>query len=360
MDPFSQGLLGAAIGQFGFRARFGRAAIIAGGLIAMSPDLDLVPAALMGTGPLESSLGHRGLTHSVVVSLFAGPAIGGAIWAIRKRLAGVADTRDLVAWMLLGLLAFGTHGILDTFTSYGTQLLAPLSNKRFAIDAVGIIDPFYTVPLLLAVLYGLMPRTGQFRAMVAGGTALTLTTAYLFYGAWLNERARAFAEAQLAAEGVTGAQVFAYPTLFQPFLRRIVVRHYPEVRIGFVTMWRPAPIEWERFTPPEHPSLEQLGMTRQAYQFYWFAMGQVSGTLERGDNGTLIAEMHDMRYGLPGRPQRGFWALRAVMRHGELVGNIEKVFYRPSWSAALVVQIYRDAFALTGSGNPAAYRGGAQ
>ena len=223
-----------------------------------------------------------------------------------------------------------------------------------------MIDPFYTVPLLIAVTYGLLPLTAQFRAVVAGGIALAVTTAYLFYGAWVNEQAQAFAEAQLAAEGVTGAQVSAYPTVLQPYLRRIVVRHYPEIRIGYVSMWRPAPIGWDRFTPPEHQSLEQLGMTRQAQQFYWFAMGQVSGTLERGDDGTLIAEMHDMRYGLPGRPQRGFWALRAVMRHGELVGGIEKVFYRPSWSAALMAQIYRDAFVLAGSGNRAAYEGGAQ
>lgn len=355
MDPFTQGLLGATIGQFGFRARLGRAGIVAGALVAMTPDLDLLPAMIAGAGPLESSLQHRGLTHSVLFSLIAGPAIGGVLWLVHRRFAEGVTRQDLAAWIGLAFLAFCTHGILDSFTSYGTQLLAPLSNARFALDAVGVIDPFYTLPLLAVVVYGLLPNARPVRAMVAAGGALTLTTAYLFYGIWLNGQARAYAEDQLAADGVVNAQVRAYPTLFQPFLRRIVAQKYPDIWVGYLTMWNPEPIRWDRFTPPEHPILEQLGMSRQAYQFYWFAMGQTTGTLRRGDNGVLIAEMHDMRYGMPGQPQRGLWALQATIRHGELIGEIKKVFFPRPLTASLIAQLYKDAFALEGRGNRAPY-----
>ncbi|MEX2643977.1 MAG: metal-dependent hydrolase [Acetobacterales bacterium] len=351
MDPFTQGLLGAAIGQSGFRQRLGRAAIVAGGVLAMTPDVDLFASMLSGAGPLEASLQHRGITHSVPFALVMGPVAGYLLWLAHRRLAPSATRQDMAAWMGLGLLALLSHGLLDAMTSYGTQLLAPFSNRRFAVDAVAVIDPFYTLPLLAAVLYGLLPRVSQLRAMAAGGIALLLTTAYLGYAAWLNEAARELAEEQLADAGTREAKVAAYPTMFQPFLRRLVVHSYPEMRVGYVTMWKPGPIDWARFEPVEHPVLVQLGMTRQAFGFYWFAMGQTHGTLRRGEDGTLIAEMHDMRYGVPGQPQRGMWALRAVTRHGDLVGEIEKVFYRPGWSVGLVTQIFQDAFALPGAGD---------
>lgn len=351
MDPFTQGLLGAAIGQFGFRQRLGRAAILAGGLLAMTPDLDLVVPRMMGASALETTLSHRGMTHSLLFAAVVGPLAGVVMGLVHRRVSAAATGQDMAAWIGLGFFALLSHGLLDTMTSYGTQLLWPFSNHRFAIDAVAVIDPFYSVPLLLAVGYGLLPRAPEFRAMAAAGAALLATTGYLAYATWLNGEARDYAADQLAEAGVANAEVAAYPTLFQPFLRRIVVEHYPEMRVGYVTMWDPAPIDWTRFQPVEHPLLVQLGMTQQAAGFYWFSRGQTHGTLRRGPGSTLIAEMHDMRYGIPGLPQRGLWALRAVTRHGELVEEIAKVNFRPRLGPGLVAQIYRDAFALPGQGD---------
>ncbi|MFX7938344.1 metal-dependent hydrolase, partial [Acinetobacter baumannii] len=51
-----------------------------------------------------------------------------------------------------------SHALLDTCTIYGTQLLQPFSDARFAVPAVGIIDPLYTVILLAAVVIALTTR----------------------------------------------------------------------------------------------------------------------------------------------------------------------------------------------------------
>ena len=51
-------------------------------------------------------------------------------------------------WALVMAASMLSHPLLDWFTTYGTQLLAPFSRHRFAIDGVGIVDPFYSLTLI--------------------------------------------------------------------------------------------------------------------------------------------------------------------------------------------------------------------
>ena len=43
-------------------------------------------------------------------------------------------------------IGYATHGIIDSLTSYGTQLFWPFSNDRFATNTISIIDPLFTLP----------------------------------------------------------------------------------------------------------------------------------------------------------------------------------------------------------------------
>jgi inner membrane protein len=45
-----------------------------------------------------------------------------------------------------------THGLLDTCTSYGTYLLWPFSSERLTFSNMAIIDPLFTLPMLLLVI----------------------------------------------------------------------------------------------------------------------------------------------------------------------------------------------------------------
>ncbi|MGR5542891.1 metal-dependent hydrolase, partial [Vibrio campbellii] len=53
-----------------------------------------------------------------------------------------------VSFVTLSVLI--THTLLDAMTTYGTQLLWPLDGY-FELRNVFIIDPLYTLPLLLAI-----------------------------------------------------------------------------------------------------------------------------------------------------------------------------------------------------------------
>ena len=43
-------------------------------------------------------------------------------------------------------MGYATHGLLDSCTSYGTQLFWPFSDVRVAWDTMSIVDPLFTVP----------------------------------------------------------------------------------------------------------------------------------------------------------------------------------------------------------------------
>ena len=143
MDPLTQGLLGAACGQAVYGRALGRRAVIWGAAIGMSPDLDVV---LNATGPMGEWLWHRGFTHALWFGPLLGPLPGWLLWRWKG-----GRLRD---WIGLAILALFTHPLLDVWTTYGTQLLAPFSRHRFALDAVGIIDPAYTLVLGAAVVAG--------------------------------------------------------------------------------------------------------------------------------------------------------------------------------------------------------------
>jgi inner membrane protein len=226
--------------------------------------------------------------------------------------------------MGLFLLAFLSQPLLDVFTTYGTQLFAPFSNRRFALHAVPIIDPVYSLILVAALV--IRSRTPPKKRISVGrrvaAIALALSTAYLFYGLWLNVRASEEVRHQLAQVGGSDAQVRVYPTIFQVYLRRVVARIDNEVLVGSITMWKPGPVRWRRFTIPEHPMIDKLAETNAGRIFVWFAAGEVVPRVIELNDGFLV-ELDDLRYGFFQEPNQGIWGIRGKFdRGGNLQGEV--------------------------------------
>ncbi len=322
MDTATQALLGAVVGQAGFAHRLGRRAVVWGAVGGLIPDLDVLAVATHG--PFGEFLYHRGPTHALWFGPVVGPLLGWLAWrgyARRPRAAPAGADGKLApgdpslrnTWMALFTLAIFTHPLIDWFTVYGTQLLAPFSSQRFALNGVGIIDPFYSGVLIAGLVAGFVWRTqaGRRRARVAAGVALAVSSAYLVFGFAMNQRAERAIRAQLAAEGQPAAEVRVYPTLLQPFLRRVVARLPGELRVGLYTPFREGGPVWARVeAPPPHPLVDALARTREGSIFIWFAMGEVYPRVRAAPGGAVV-ELDDLRYGFPGRPDQGMWGIRA-------------------------------------------------
>jgi inner membrane protein len=325
MDTVTQALLGSTVGQAAFGRRLGGKALLWGAVGGALPDLDTFVVAPFGE--FATMVHHRGLTHSLWFGPVVGTALGYAIWRRRRHRPDASQER-LLDWVGLWVLAIGTHPLLDLFTTYGTQLLTPFSNHRFAINGIGIIDPAYTLLLLLAVIMGIAalrrPAVGKW----ASWTALGLTTSYLFYGLHLNHVAERLARNQLRASGIEQAEVRAYPTVLQLWLRRVVATNADTIRVGYVSTLAPATIQWFAAPRTEHPLVTRLAESPKGRLFAWFAQDMLAGHVRPSPEGVVV-ELDDIRYGLPPRADHGFWGIRATFSEsGEQLTPVER-FRRP-------------------------------
>ena len=94
------------------------------------------------------------------------------------------------------------QALLDAFTVYGTQLLLPFSDYPVGVGSVFIIDPLYTLPLLVGVIGALLLRArAPDRAARWNAAGLALGTLYLGWSV----------AAQSHVEGVVHRTIAATP-----------------------------------------------------------------------------------------------------------------------------------------------------
>jgi inner membrane protein len=341
MDTITQMLLGGAVAQAGSRRSLGRRAIVAGAAIALIPDLDVV-AGWIG-GPTATWLHHRGITHSLLFGPLVGPILGWAIWkAGRRQGAKGPDADSLSAWIWLSILALFTHPLIDLFTSYGTQLLAPLSNFRFAVNSMPIIEPVYSLALLLALLIGIfLPRRPRLARNVAAASLIFISI-YTAFGWSINGRVEEEARAQLA---VPTDRITAYPTMFQPYYRRVVARTADEVLVGYYSVLNHKQIEWRRYERHDDPRIAAVAATPEAEIFRWFSLNNLFWRVSEHDNGSTVVEALDTRYGAPNGNDLGFWGISAAVdESGRLLGPVTFLSLRPSVSRSVLGDLWRETF----------------
>jgi len=343
MDPITQAALGAATGHALLHRQLGTRALVLGAVAGVIPDIDTFFGAL--NGPFGTLVSHRGITHS----LFFGPVIGSLAgwywWRRERRRATKPDEGPyLWCWIALFVVALVSHPLLDWFTTFGTQLLAPFSRQRFALDAVAVVDPLYTLVLAAGIVFAVR-AAGQRRAGRYTGVALLLSTAYLFLGLGVKVLAEQEARRQLAAEQVTNAEIRAYPTMLQLPHRRVVAITPEEIRVGFVSIWQPCVIQWGVVPRLQDDRVEAVLATREGRIYSWFANGQLAAEIVKDDTGGQRVRLVDLRYGYVPDPHQGLWGIDTKFdASGRMIGLPTRYTERPEVSSDSLARLLSDAF----------------
>lgn len=336
MDSITQAVLGAAVGQAGFHKQLGRKALLWGALVGMAPDLDVL--IRLPSDPFLNLIHHRGVTHSLWFGPLLGPIGGYLLWRFYGKVHELSSWIGLVIWALL------THPLLDVFTVYGTQLLAPFSTHRFSLSGVPVIDPIYTGILAMCLLFGLIRLKNKWITSSVAYLGLLVTTGYLFWGVQQNDVAIHMAEKQLKEDHVKPSQVRAYTTLFQLFLRRVVAHVDNQVWIGFASTWNPQSILWQKFDQPAESLCQPLAESREGKIMDWFTAHDYAYALSSTPQGDVL-EMYDIRFGLPGSTILGPWGISAsIDKTGKLNSNVEKLNKGIRASFGDVKLIFKAAF----------------
>ena len=145
MDPLSQAALGASLSQSFVNNKSKQfTALIIGALAGMAPDLDVIIRS--AHDPLLFLEYHRQFTHSLIFIPFGALLCALVFYPFARKNLTFSQI------YLFSLLAYATHGLLDACTSYGTQLFWPFSDVRIAWNTVSIVDPFFTLPVIILIV----------------------------------------------------------------------------------------------------------------------------------------------------------------------------------------------------------------
>jgi inner membrane protein len=209
MDFITQTLLGSVAAQATMMQRLGRVAALVGASAGALPDYDVLLRPLADPAlPFEL---HRHFTHSLVFIPF-GAAIAAAPFLLSSRL------REKVGSVYLAsLIGIATHGVLDNLTSYGTHLLWPFVSHRTSWDAMSIIDPIFTIVLVVGLIAAL-----SFKSMRTAQVALVLCVCYIGFGLVQHARAAAVQRDLAAARGHVIERGRVLPTIGNVILWRSV------------------------------------------------------------------------------------------------------------------------------------------
>ncbi len=243
MDSLSQVALGAAVGVavMGHRTVVWKAASW-GAVAGTLPDLDV----LIDHGdPILNMVLHRAETHAPFwLTLFALP-FGAAV----ALLSG--QPRLWRRWVMAMWAVLVTHPLLDGMTVYGTQLGLPFTDHPYGVGSIFIIDPLYTLLLLVGTVWALCSRgdmRGGGRGLAANAAGLMLSTTYLVWSAWAQQHVTGVARAALVAQGIVADRLLVTSAPLNTLLWRVVAVQGDTYHEGFRSLLDSGPaMAFDRF-----------------------------------------------------------------------------------------------------------------
>ncbi|MDN3672932.1 metal-dependent hydrolase [Flavobacterium branchiarum] len=237
MDSFTQIVLGIATAELCAGEKLHRKTILYGAVLGTIPDLDVVFGQFLN--PVNGVAIHRGLSHSLLFFGLLSPILG---WAIAKIERGKINFRTaslMVFWCLF------THVLLDMFTSWGTQIFWPFPD-RIALKTIFVIDPLYTLPLLVyLILAWRKPTFLQRKKYVLRG--IYISSLYLLLTCGLKLYALQQFKNALQEQHITYNDLIVKPTAFNCILWNANVATKDAYLLGDYSLFDSQPITFERY-----------------------------------------------------------------------------------------------------------------
>lgn len=304
MDPVSQAAVGAAFAATFAPPRRTAAAIALGALAGMAADLDVLIHS--EEDPLLFLEVHRQFTHSLVFI-----PVGALLCAaLLHPLCGRGlRFRQSYGYCFLG---YATHGLLDACTSYGTQLWWPFSDLRVAWNLISIVDPLFTLPIVVLTAAAAVRRTPSLARFALGWGLLVLG-----FGVWQGARAQAAAADIAQRRSHAVERLEAKPSFGNLLVWKVLYEsdgayHVDAVRLGRATRHYPGTSVAALQRQRDLPWLDADGVqARDIERFRWFSDDFIA--LDPTDPTRVI----DVRYSMVPNEIVPLWGLQLNRDQGE-------------------------------------------
>ena len=262
----------------------------------MAPDIDIFIRST--TDPLLALEYHRQFTHSLLFIPFGALVCAAVFYPFWHKRITAAQS------YLFCLLGYGSHGVLDACTTYGTQLFWPFSRTRIAWNNVSVVDPLFTLPLIALVITGIRRRNVRY---AAAGVCWAIL--YLGFGVAQNFRAVEIGTALAVSRGHEPIRLEAKPAFASLLLWKSLYeydgRYYVDaVRVGRSTQVFPGESVEKLDLAKHFPWLDPASTQGEDLErFRWFSDDYLAPDPDQP--GHII----DMRYSLVPNTADGLWAI---------------------------------------------------
>lgn len=248
MDSFTQVLLGIATAELCAGKKLQRKTFLYGAILGTLPDLDVVIGQFMN--PVDGVAIHRGMSHSILFFLLLSPFLGWLITKIERDKISFGSATKMVFWCLI------THVLLDLFTSWGTQIFWPLPD-RIALKTIFVIDPLYTVPLLICLILAWRKKDDFFSRKKYVLIGIYLSSSYLLLTSGLKLYALQQFDKALKTQNITYDDLIVKPTAFNSILWNANVATNDAYFLADYSLLDTQPISFKKY-PKNNKLAQQL------------------------------------------------------------------------------------------------------
>lgn len=355
MDSLTQIVLGAAVGEVVLGKKIGNRAMVWGAIGGTIPDLDIL--VNLFADDMTALAAHRGLSHSfffafagsilfayltqklfssglykekwyrimiAVLSILFLTLFLGVIYGISTLISD--HQNPILGVVLLGMVIYMgrniynsytqayhtevnvsmkewywfyfwticTHFLLDSFTSYGTQVFQPFSNYKVAFNTISVADPIYTVPFLICLIIASKYHRGTTNRWKWNWAGIAVSSIYLTFTVWNKIRVDRIFEQKFAERGIKYEQYTAGPSILNNALWSGTVESDTAYHTMMLSIFDDDDYQqYINVIPKRHELIAPYKDTREIQTLEWFTNGFYTVHEIEPD----YYQLSDLRYG---------------------------------------------------------------
>lgn len=267
VDSLTHIVYGAALGEAMLGRKIGHRAALVGAIVNSLPDLDVIATSIVHDDISYLEI-HRSYSHAALtLILFAFPLA----WLLNKMLPGKFSYKYWYTFSVVGLL---THSLLDCFTTFGTQLLLPFSNYLVGFNNLSIIDPLFTLPMLvLVVICFFFKREKPIRQKLAVA-AVAYCVTYILFTFTMKYSAYTVFKDELDRKGVAVNTIYTTPSMLNCLLWSGIAVSGDTIYTGeYSVLQKRKEVNWIAF-PKNERLLDQVTLKHDVEVLKWFSQGK--------------------------------------------------------------------------------------
>jgi inner membrane protein len=285
LDTLTHTAIGICTGHLIAGKQLGRKAMLFGAIANNLPDIDVI--ANLWASDTRVLLLHRGITHSFLANIILTLLLALCFerWYSKY---GVSRKK----WLLLFGSGLALHLFTDALTSYGTGWFEPFSQARISFNTIFILDPFFSLPLLLSAIVAVFLKPGSPAGIKWCKFGLIISFVYLSFTIVNKLYVNSVVEKNLRAQQINYSDYLATPTPLNNFLWYIVAKNGNGFDIGYYSIFDETNDISFRHLPKNDSLLNFPCDTEAVKDLLRFSKGYCCFRLE---NDTVI--LSDMRFG---------------------------------------------------------------